>query len=105
MQTVQTIETELKKGFTAKQATILSKVIFKAHSELVKADDFNELKDIVKELAEADVFKKLEDKVKAVKEEYKGIEPLRILITHYATKAFLKKAEEKGVIVAQSFEW
>ena len=33
------------------------------------------------------------------------IEIVRLLITHYATKGFLKKAEEKGIIVVQSFEW
>ena len=45
------------------------------------------------------------EKVKAVKKEYKKEEITRILITHYATKGFLKKAKEKGVIVVQSFEW
>jgi hypothetical protein len=244
MQTAQTIETELRKGFTAKQSSILSKVIFKAHSELVKADDFNELKEIVRdigvkvgelaeaqiELAEAqkgsearltrleasveklakaqektekeirklviglndtrkevgsfsktvsyafeneayrnlpkvlgerygikvkdkvlraeiggkeinifaraeregkeviivgevklkldekierykrerdedDVYKELDDKVEAVKAEYSGIELLRILVCHFATKGFIKEAEEKGTIVVQSFEW
>jgi hypothetical protein len=51
--TVHAIETQLKRGFPIKQARLLSEVIVGAHSELVKADDFNELKDIVKELAEA----------------------------------------------------
>ena len=37
--------------------------------------------------------------------EYGKIEIVRLLITHYATKGFLKKAEEKGIIVVQSFEW
>ena len=52
-----------------------------------------------------DVFEELDEKVKAVKKEYKKEEIARILITHYATKGFLKKAKEKGVIVVQSFEW
>jgi len=52
-----------------------------------------------------DVFEELEEKVKAVKAEYGDIEMVRVLITHYATKGFLKRAEEKGVIVVQSFEW
>lgn len=52
-----------------------------------------------------DVFEELEEKVKAVKDEYGDILIVRVLITHYATKGFLKRAEEKGVIVVQSFEW
>lgn len=57
-----------------------------------------------KEKAE-DVFEELEEKVNAVKAEYGDIEIVRVLITHYATRGFLKRAEEKGVIVVQSFEW
>jgi len=52
-----------------------------------------------------DVFGELEEKVKAVKDEYGDVEIVRVLITHYATKGFLKRAEERGVIVVQSFEW
>ena len=52
-----------------------------------------------------DIFEELEEKVKAVKGEYGDIEIAIVLITHYATKGFLKKAEQKGVIVVQSFEW
>jgi chromosome segregation ATPase len=52
-----------------------------------------------------DVFEELEEKVKAVQEEYKDLEIIRILITHYATKEFLKIAKEKQVLVIQSFEW
>ncbi|MBN2372718.1 hypothetical protein JXL19_02865, partial [bacterium] len=52
-----------------------------------------------------DIFEELEEKVRAVIDEYGDIEIVRILITHFATKGFLKKAEEKGVIVVQSFEW
>jgi hypothetical protein len=78
MQTAYTIETELKKAFTAKQSTILSKVIFKAHSELVKADDFHELKDIVKELAEAQkgTEQRVEELAEAQKETQKEIKIL-----------------------------
>ena len=53
----------------------------------------------------ADVFKELDDKVKAVIKEYGKKDILKVLITHYATKGFLKKAKEKGVAVIQSFEW
>lgn len=51
-----------------------------------------------------DVFKELEEKVSAVKEEYEE-EVVKVLITHYATKGFMKKAKDKGVIVVQSFQW
>jgi len=57
-----------------------------------------------RESKERDVFKELNEKVAAVQEEYKE-EPVKILVTHYATKGFIKKAKEKGVIVVQSFEW
>jgi hypothetical protein len=52
-----------------------------------------------------EVFEELEEKVRAVKEEYGEAETIKILIPHYATKGFLKKAKERGVIVVQSFEW
>ena len=50
-----------------------------------------------------DVFEELEEKVLAAKEEYKK-EVVRVLVTHYATKGFMKKAKDKGIIVVQSFE-
>ena len=52
-----------------------------------------------------DVFSELEDKVEAVRQEYEKEEIIRILITHYATKGFMKKAKDRGVLVVQSFEW
>lgn len=54
---------------------------------------------------ESDVFEELDEKARAVKNEYGKIEIVRLLITHYATKGFIKKAKENGVIVVQSFEW
>lgn len=54
---------------------------------------------------EGDVFEELDEKARAVKDEYGKIEIVRLLITHYATKGFIKKAKENGVIVVQSFEW
>lgn len=52
-----------------------------------------------------DVFRELEEKVKAVKKEYNGANIIKILVTHYATKGFQKKAREQGIIVVQSFQW
>ena len=51
------------------------------------------------------VFDELEEKVEAVRREYGDLEIIRLLVTHYATKAFMKEAGERGVIVVQSFEW
>jgi len=43
--------------------------------------------------------------VKAVKEEYGEVEVVPFLVTHFATKGFLRQAKERGIIVVQSFEW
>jgi len=58
-----------------------------------------------REKGAGDVFEELDEKARSVENEYGKIEIVRLLITHYATKGFLKKAEEKGIIVVQSFEW
>jgi uncharacterized phage infection (PIP) family protein YhgE len=52
-----------------------------------------------------DAFEELEEKVEAVRKEYGDVEVVRLLVTHFATKGFLKKAEKRGVIVVQSYEW
>jgi hypothetical protein len=51
-----------------------------------------------------DIFEELEEKVKIVKAEYGEENIIKLLITHYATKGFIKKAKDKGVIVIQTFE-
>ncbi|WP_353684732.1 hypothetical protein V4D30_02765 [Thermodesulfovibrio sp. 3907-1M] len=58
-----------------------------------------------KEQSIEDVFNELEEKVKAVQDEYGKVDVLRVLITHYATKGFQKKAKSRGIIIVQSFEW
>jgi len=50
-------------------------------------------------------FAELEEKVQAVMAVHGPVEIVRILVTHFARKGFLDKAEEKGIIVVQSFEW
>ena len=52
-----------------------------------------------------DIFKEIEEKVRAVKEACGDVEVASLLVTHFATKGFLTKAEEKGIMVVQSFEW
>ncbi|MCX7858375.1 MAG: hypothetical protein N2513_10445 [Deltaproteobacteria bacterium] len=52
-----------------------------------------------------DIFDEIDEKVEAVRKEYGAVPIVRILVTHFATKAILKKAQERGIIVIQSFEW
>jgi len=56
-------------------------------------------------LERMEVFDDLEDKVQAIKEEYKGKEIVKVLVTHFATPYILKVADKLGIIVVQSFEW
>jgi len=49
----QTMRQRLAQVFPAEQAEVLAGVIYDAYNALVKADDFNELKEIVRRLAEA----------------------------------------------------
>ncbi len=56
-------------------------------------------------LKKKNVFAELDEKVDAVRSEYGNAEIVKVLVTHFATKAFINKAEEKGVIVVQSHEW
>ncbi|MEM3428013.1 MAG: hypothetical protein QW212_07030, partial [Nitrososphaerales archaeon] len=52
-----------------------------------------------------DVFTELDEKVDIVKEEYKTDQIVKLLVTHFATKGFIEMANERGVIVVQSYEW
>jgi len=51
------------------------------------------------------ILSDLEEKEEAVREEYGDVEIIKILVTHYAKKGFLKKAEGENLIIVQSFEW
>ena len=44
---------QLGNVFSEEQAEVLAEVIFNAYNDLVRLDDFNELKEIVRELAKA----------------------------------------------------
>jgi exonuclease VII small subunit len=44
-------------------------------------------------------------KAAAVQHEHPGETIVPLLVTHFARPGFLKEAEERGVIVVQSFEW
>ncbi|MEN2994003.1 MAG: hypothetical protein ABDH19_01475 [Thermodesulfovibrio sp.] len=51
------------------------------------------------------VFKELERKVKAIKSEYGEVEIVKMIVTHFAKKTAIKLAEERGIIIVQSFEF
>ncbi len=61
--------------------------------------------------AEADVLAELDEKVGVVRQAYPDATIVPLLVTHYARVAFLQtespfgKAQERGIIVVQSFEW
>jgi len=52
-----------------------------------------------------DALAVLEKKIAAVKAEHGAEEIVPLLVAHYARPSFLQKAQAKGVIVVQSFEW
>ena len=52
-----------------------------------------------------EVFEELDEKAEAVQREFKNMEIAKVLITHFATNTFLRKAEQHGVIVIQSYDW
>jgi len=51
------------------------------------------------------VFEQLAAKADVVQAENPGIEIVLVLITHHARPKVLEEAQEKGIIVVQSFEW
>jgi hypothetical protein len=52
-----------------------------------------------------DVFDELDEKIQIIRTKYPGETIIPVLVTHFATEGFRSKAEERGVIVVQSFEW
>ncbi|MDH7553934.1 MAG: hypothetical protein QHH74_09775, partial [Spirochaetota bacterium] len=52
-----------------------------------------------------EVFADLESKINAVRNVYGDVSILPILVTHFATNAFIDEAAQKGIIVVQSYEW
>ncbi|MBF0118956.1 MAG: hypothetical protein HQK79_08980 [Desulfobacterales bacterium] len=59
----------------------------------------------IKKGEDDDVFTELKEHVETVQQEYPNIKVIKLFITHYATKGFLRKAKEENIIVIQSFEW
>jgi multidrug efflux pump subunit AcrA (membrane-fusion protein) len=52
-----------------------------------------------------DVFTQLNDKVRVVQAAYPKMEIVPLLVTHFAREKMLERAQTKGIIVVQSFEW
>ncbi|MEO0247773.1 MAG: hypothetical protein ABIM20_07345, partial [candidate division WOR-3 bacterium] len=52
-----------------------------------------------------EIFQDLEGKAQLVTKEYGERKAIKILVTHFATKGSLQKANENDIIVVQSFEW
>ncbi len=88
-----------------KEINLFGKAEKEGRKVLIVGEAKLRLDDRRKKIGKQDVFEELEDKVKAVTKQYGKVKLARILITHYATKGFLKRAKEKKVIVVQSFEW
>ena len=55
--------------------------------------------------AEANALAELDEKIGVVRQVYPDATIVPLLVTHYARVAFLQKAQERGIIVVQSFEW
>jgi len=58
----------------------------------------------VLKLDDVSKLRAVEDKVDAVSEEIEE-EVIPIIITHFAKKKVLEKAEKRGIIIVQSFQW
>jgi len=56
-------------------------------------------------LGQAAVFEQLAVKADVVQAESPGVEIVLVLITHHARPRVLEEAQERGIIVVQSFEW
>ncbi len=52
-----------------------------------------------------DALEQLEEKARVVQEMYPGEELVLLLVTHHAHPSILRRAQEKGILVVQSFEW
>jgi len=58
-----------------------------------------------KKRGQKEIFEQLAAKSEAVARAYPGVEVALLLITHFARPGILQKAEERGILVVQSFEW
>lgn len=64
-----------------------------------------EVKVRLEEGRKEDPFEQLEKKARIVREAYPEEEILLLLVTHHAHPSVLRTAQERGVLVVQSFEW
>lgn len=52
-----------------------------------------------------ELFEQIERQAAAVAALYPGHRIVRLIVTHYARPAVLKQAQDRGVLVVQSFDW
>ena len=64
-----------------------------------------EVKVRLEEWRREDALEQLEEKARVVQEAYPGEELVLLLVTHHAHPRILQKAQERGILVVQSFEW
>ena len=102
---IQITEKLIRAEIGGKEINILGKARKNGQAAIVVGETKLRLEDRKKKGRKKDIFEELEDKVEAVRHEYRKQEIVRILVAHYATKRFLKKAKDRGVLVIQSFEW
>jgi len=102
---IQITEKLIRAEIGGKEINILGKARKNGQAAIVVGEAKLRLEDRKKKGRKKDIFEELEDKVEAVRHQYKKQEIVRILVAHYATKGFLKKAKDRGVLVIQSFEW
>ena len=102
---IQITEKLIRAEIGGREINILGKARKNGQTAIVVGEAKLRLEDRKKKGRKKDIFEELEDKVEAVRHQYKKQEIVRILVAHYATKGFLKKAKDRGVLVIQSFEW
>lgn len=51
------------------------------------------------------LLEQLDRQAKAVKQQYPDCETVQLLVTHFARSEMLKQAQDRGLLVVQSFEW
>ncbi|MCS7280752.1 MAG: hypothetical protein NZ583_03885, partial [Desulfobacterota bacterium] len=101
---IEVIEKFIRQEILGKEINILAKAKKNGTTVYVVGESKLRL-DERRDQSVDEVLEELEEKVQAVKKEFGDVEVIRLLVTHYATKGFLREASKKGVIVVQSFEW
>ncbi len=103
---IKVLERMIRKEIGGKEINLLAEGVQNGRRVLIVGEAKSRLS-IGPERAR-EVFEELEDKIRAVLEEYKDYTPeqvVPVILTHFASRAFLEEAGKQGYIVVQSFEW